>query len=794
MTGRTETGIGASLPRLEDLPLLLGKGKYFADLKRPGQLHVFFLRSIHAHARIKSIDTRHAEELPGVVAVVTGDMIKNELLPLPQPSVTADLPGRKPTFWPLAVNKVIFHGEPVVAVVAEDPYVAEDALELIEVDYEPLPYVGDMEAALSPASPIVHDGWDSNQIFHIDFHSDRSESEHKEYVKRVAELIETAPHVIKQRYRVHRCGVTPMEPRGVLAEWDDTDGLMVWITSQRPHMDRYVFADVMSLPVSKVRVVAPVDQGGGFGVKAAIYREPMLITYLAKKLRRPVRWLETREENLMTVGQERDQIHDLELAADEDGKIIAARDMGMADAGDGCAGMYWGYNMPLVGAARFPNAFDIPFCEVQMRVAVTNKAVLSPARGLGIYPTRFALDRAIDMMARKIGMEPSDLRRKNLITELPAKLSTGITYDSGDFRKTYDRLIELANLPTFRKEQEIARKEGRYIGFGIGVGAEPSGVHSRRYIVNTGTPAYAATDVRIDHRGGVTVYYGDAPHGQSHKTVIAQVVSSELGVPPQDVTVIYGDTQTTPYSTGTVAARGASLVMSSVAVACRELRQKMIRIFAHDHKANPEYSDYEFSNGQVRHKTSDNLRSGFAELAYRIVVNSIDLPPGETGSLEQKAVFENDFGMVAFSAHGAFVEVCSKTGRIKILKYITSDDAGVVLNPQILVGQIEGGVIQGISNFLFEEYVYDENGQQFSTTLSNYKIASAADVPAIDVYHDAGSYCPNTPLGARAMGEGCIGAVPGALGNAISDALQPFGVEIVETPVTPAKILKLIRG
>lgn len=792
MSGNDAGWIGHSLPRKEDAPILRGKGKYFADITLPRQLHLFFLRSPHAHARIRAIDIEEAAKMRGVVSVVTGQMIRDELLPLPQPSVTAELPGRMPQFWPLAIDKVRFHGEPVAAVVAEDPYLAEDALEAIEVDYEILPYVGDIAEALEPTAPLVHEDWKDNEIFNFRYAGERSPAEHAEHVAEVERRLRDAPHVIRQRFRGHRCGVTALEPRGALAEWDETQGLTVWLTSQRPHIDRYVFADVMQLSSMYVRVIAPPQQGGGFGMKAAIYREPMLVCHLARRLGRPVRWLETREENLLSVGQERDQIHDVELAADENGLIVAARDHAMADAGDGCAGMYWGYNMPMLAGIRFPNAYDIPYCDVSMRVAVTNKAVLSPARGLGIFPVRFAIDRAIDMLAHRMKVEPAVLRRKNLISSLPAKLATGITYDSGDFLKTYDRLMELIDLPGFRERQKRAWREGRYIGLGIGVGAEPSGVESRRYVRNTGTPAYAPIDVRVEPRGHVVVYHGDAPHGQGQETTIAQIVASELGVDPENVKVIYGDTLTTPYTTGTVASRGASYVLPAVALACRGLRSKIVRILAHDAGISASDDDFSFRDGQIIYLKSDNIRRSFVEMAQRIIVRPLNLPEGETGTLEQKAVFEAPQGMICFSAHAAFVEVCSRTGRVTLDRYVTSDDAGVVINPQIVEGQIEGGVIQGISNFFFEEYVYDDEGQQLSSTLENYKIATASDVPTIEIYHDAGTPCPTNPLGTRAIAEGCIGPVPGALGNAISDALLPLGIEIAAMPVRPATLLKIM--
>jgi carbon-monoxide dehydrogenase large subunit len=783
-------GIGARLTRQEDIPILRGEGRYFADISIAGQLHVMFLRSQHAHARIISIDVSGAKEMPGVVAVVTGEMIRTEMLPLPQPSLAGGLPGRKPKFWPLAVEKVKFHGEPVAAVVAETPYLAEDALDAIFVDYEPLPYIGDVEAALDPASLRVHDDWPDNQIFQSHFQANRSLDEHAAHKEEADRRIAQAPFFVRQRFRTHRCGITALEPRGALAVWDRADGLTMWMTTQRPHLQRISVAEVLKLPQTKVRVITPPNQGGGFGMKASVYREPLLVAYLARHLRRPVRWLETREENLMSAGQGRDQIHDLELAADADGKLLALRDKFYTDAGDGCLGGTWGYAMPMIGGLRLPNAYDIPFCDIHLRVGVTNKASLCPARGFGVYAPRFSLERALDMLARKVGIEPAELLRRNLITTFPARLSTGLGYSNGDFVKTFERLMELVDIPAFRKLQKEAWSQGRYIGFGISTGVEVSGVDNSSYVSTTGGPSYATVDLRVNADGHVTVAYGDGPTGQGSRTTISQVVAEEFGINPEHVTVMEGDTHTTTYSPGTVTGRGASMVLPAVALACRDLKKKMVRVITKDAAIVATDDEFVFADGYITYRGDGNLRRSFAELAHRIVIRAVDLPAGDTGGLDQRSVFEATRGNICFSAHAAFVEVSPDTGRVKITRYVTSDDAGVIVNPLIVEGQIQGGVTQGISNFFFEEYVYNDQGQQMSSTLEAYKIATAADVPRIEIHHDAWTANPTNPLGTRGIGEGCIAPVPGALANAISDALSPLGIDITDLPVRPNTLFR----
>jgi aerobic carbon-monoxide dehydrogenase large subunit len=786
--------VGRQFNRKEDHRLTTGKGQYFADMTVPGMLHLVFVRSARAHARIKRIDCSAARKLPGVVAVVTGADIKDQIKPLPQPVVVPALPARYPTFWPLAVGKVKFHGEPIAAVIARDRYVAEDAANLVEVDYEALPYVGDMEDALKPGAPVVHDGWPDNEMFALTFTGGATPETQAANDAEVERLIKSAEVVVKQRYRVHRCGVTPLETRGALATWDDGDGMTAWITTQRPHIDRLAMSDVLDIPAEQMRVIAPRDQGGAFGVKAPFYREPILVCYMARKLKRPVRWLETREEHLMSVSQERDQIHDLEVGATKEGRIIALRDRGLADNGDGCEGVYWGYLMPFLGAALLPNAYDVAKCDIKIRVACTNKAVLSPARSFGAYPTRFAIERAIDKIARRIGKDPADVRRLNFIRSLPHVTATGVNYDSGDFLKVWDHLLKIIDLPKFRTEQQAARLQGRYIGVGFGVGAELSGVASSVLVPMENQPGYGAATVRLDPRGKVLVFEGDAPGGQGHETTMAQVVAQEFGIHPNDVIVTHGDTGTTPFGSGTIGARAGSYTVSAISIACRFLKKKIAVIMAHDLKLDADPADFVFADGQIVFTRDNNVRKTFREMVERIIMAPLNLPQGETGGLEHTAFFEADAPMICFSAHAAFVDVDVKTGQFKITRYVTSEDVGTVINPQIVEAQVQGGVVQGISNCLFEQFVYDENGQQLTSNFENYKLATAADVPSVEVHHEAGTPCPHTPLGSRGLGEGIPGAVPGAMTNAVCDALAPFGIEIDELPLRPDRIWRALQA
>ena len=787
-----ETWVGRTVRRKEDLRLLTGRGQYIGDIRVPGMVDLVFVRSAHAHARIRRIDTAAAKAMPGVLAVITGEDIRHELKSMPVPVVVPALPARYPKFWPLAVDKVKFHGEPVAAVIATDRYLAEDAAEAIEIDYEPLPYVGNPEAARAPGAPKVHEDWPDNEIFSLGFTGGTTEEEIAKHDAEVDRLIRTAPVVVKQRFRVHRVGVTPMEPRGAIAAWEPADGMTCWVTTQRPHIDRLALAEILDLPTNMMRVIAPRDQGGGFGVKAPFYREPILVAWAARRLGRPVRWLESREEHLMTVSQERDQVHDLEVAADQNGRIVALRNRGVADNGDGCEGVYWGFLMPFLGSALLTSSYDIPKSDIKLKVYVTNKAALSPGRSFGAYPTRFAIERMIDLVARRVGKDPAEVRRLNMIRELPYVTPTGVNYDSGDFLKVFDNLLAKVDLAGFRREQAEARKQGRYLGIGFGTGPELSGVASVVLVPMENQPGYGAATVRVDARGKVQVLEGDAPQGQGHETVFAQVVAEEFGLQPADVITSTGDSNTTPFGSGTIGARAGSYTVSAVALACREIKKKIARIMAHDANIQADVEDFEFARGYVTYRKDPVIRKSFPEIAHRVIMAPLNLPSGEQAGLEATAFFEADKPMICFSCHAAIVEVDVNTGRFKILRYVTSEDVGRMINPQIVEGQVQGGVVQGLSNAMFEEFVYDENGQQLTATFEHYKLATAADVPHIEVT-EACTPCPYTPLGTRGLGEGIPGPVPGALANAVCDALQPLGVEIFELPLRPTSVWKAIQ-
>jgi carbon-monoxide dehydrogenase large subunit len=784
--------IGAKFKRKEDHRLTTGRGQYFGDIKVPGALELVFVRSNRAHARIKSIDTVAAKAMPGVVDVITGDDIRH-FKSLSQPVLRALVPAHFPDWYMLEIDTVRHYGAPVAAVIARDRYIAEDAAETVLIDYEDLPYVGGAEEALAPGAPTVYGDWDDNLILELDFTGGNTPEEQATNVDQVDQILRASEHMISQRYRVHRCGATPMEPRGCMAKWDTSDGLTLWSTSQRPHIERVALSDLLDLPSSKIRIIPPRDAGGGFGVKAPVYRETVVVAYAAMKLDRPVRWQENRQEHLTCVGQERDQIHYVDVGFDNDGRITALRTRGFADNGDGANGVYHGFVMPMTGAFLFPNTYDVPRADIQIKIAVTNKPALTPARSFGAYPTRFAIERTLDKIAAAVGKDPAEVRLLNFIQETPFTTVTGFYLDSGSIVAVFKDLMAHMDYRGFRAAQVKARAEGRYIGIGFGTGAEFSGIPSVDFVPMENQPGYGAATVRLDPRGHAIVYIGDTTQGQGHETTTAQVVAHEFGIHPDDVTLIRGDTELTPFGSGTVAARSGPYTMNAVAKACRVLKEKIATIVAHDMGLNAGIDDFEFAGGFVTYTRDDNIKQTFREVTERIIMAPINLPPGMEAGLEHTTFFDTDHGLMAFCAHAATVEVNPDTGQFKILRYAACEDVGTIINPLVVEGQIHGGAVMGISNALYEQFVHDENGQMLTADLENYKLITAVEAPTIEIVHSDNGPCPFTPLGTRGVGEGTPGPVPGALANAVTDALSPFGVEVNELPIRPDKLWRMIR-
>jgi carbon-monoxide dehydrogenase large subunit len=775
--------VGQSLKRKEDRRLIIGDGQYLPDLVLPRMVIMGLVRSIHAHAKITRIDTTKAAAFPGVSAVITGDefatwdSILNDLS-------TPNLPGetKRPIYWPLARGEVKYVGDPIVAVAARDKYILEDALELVDIDYDPLPVVVDPEQALQPGAPRLYPEWGDNILYHQHITAGDASA-----------AFAQADVVLSERFRCHRTGGQPMETRGCLAIYNPAEGLTLWLTTQRPHIQRHLLAEYLKIPHDKLRVIMPKDMGGAFGTKAPLYREEMIACHLAMKLRRPVKWVETRRESLMNVGQGRDQIHQLELALKKDGTILAVRDKILADCGDARTAIYVGFAMPFLGAMYLINGYDIPVVDIDLTCVVTNKASLTPSRAFGSFAGRFAIDRIVELAANALKIDPVQIRLKNAIKTFPHVSAVGVNVDSGDFLGAFAKACTALQYDQFRTEQAEAWKQGRYLGVGFCMGVEISGVPSEVLVPMERQPGFGVATVQFDAHGKVQVAEGDSPHGQGHETTIAQAVAGELGISPDDVYVTYGDTHSGPFSAGTIGSRGASYTLSAAVLAARALRPKMSRIAAHLLHVEAAEDEFEFRDGYVALSRDLTKRVPIKQIAEVALLSPTALPPGMEAGLEHTSHFEAQAaGMHSCNVHAAMVEVFPDTGAFKILRYVAVDDAGAPINPMVVRGQVHGGVAMGIGNACFEEFLYDENGQQLTTTLMDYHLPSALDLPNIEtIEHNVPS--PHTPLGSKGKGEGTPGMVPAALANAIEDALRPFNVKITQLPLTPERIWRLIQ-
>lgn len=780
--------VGRSVKRKEDVRLLRGEGQYIADMQLPRMLHLRFIRSTHAHARLLSIDLSRALDVPGVVAGFTGqDLLDNGMRPIfDVPSLIIPVPGDlriPPTSTPLAVDKVVFHGEPFAVLLAEDKYALEDAAELVHVDYEPLPIVLDPEEALKEESPRVYEEWPDNVVYRSMMGNDASEAFAK------------ADVVIEERFSVPRTGCSPMELRGAISTWSEDAGLKHWSTTQRPHPLRAALSEVLRIPDHKVRVVAPKDQGGHFGTKAPLAREDFVVALVARMVRRPVRWIETREEHFRAgVGQERGQVHYLQLAATRDGKILGLRDRCIADVGDANQADYMGISYPITGCAWMPSVYDIPFVEIEVVCVATNKPALTPSRGFGALPARFALDRTIDLLAKELGLDRVEVYRKNLVTKFPHVTPTGQFYDSGDYVGGFDKAVELVDVAQVRRRQAALREQGRYIGVGFGTETEISGVSSKVFVEVQGKPGYGAATVKVSATGKILAFHGDAPGGQSHETTMSQVLADEFGLTPDDVMLEYGDSSTTPYGMGSIGNRMGSYTVSAGVLAARVLKQKMAAVAAHDLGLDAGPDEFSFSRGEIVW-TKDPRRSiSFEAVARHLILQPLNLPAGVEAGLEHTAYYEpppDIPAMFGAAFHAAVVEVDPASGEFTVLRYLVVDDAGRLINPRVVEGQVQGGVVMGIGNTIFEEFVYNDRGELQNPTLMDYLMPSAADVPHVEC-HDYSVRTPHNPLGSRGKGEGAPGPVPGTLANAIDDALAPFGVRMTDLPLRPERIWKAI--
>src|SRR6058998_1136341 len=766
---------GAAVRRREDPRFLRGEGRFLDDVRVAGLLHVAFLRSPYAHAMIRAIRTERARAAPGVVAVFTFADLESWMKPLPlfgapPPGLAAAIAFeiRQAPQFALCRDRARYVGEIVAMVVAESRARAEDAAEAIEVDWEPRPVVTDMRQAAEPGTPLVHEAWGTN--VGVGF---------THAIGDVEAAFAGADVVMSETFQIQRYVGMPLEPRGAVAVWDRRDGtLTTWNSTQVSHFVQQGLAGALGLPHHKVRVIAP-DLGGGFGTKASGYPEDHLVPIAAIVLGRPVKWVEDRREHMMSAAHVRHQIHAISLAARRDGTILGLRDRIWLDLG---AYNVWGIVLPYNTVAHLIGPHRIRNMRVDVQGVTTHKTPNAPYRGAGRPETVFAMDRAVDCLARELQIDPAEIRRRNYIRAdelpydfgMPYRDGNPLVYDTGDFPAALEQALAAAGYKEFRSEQGRLRAQGVYRGIGI------SG-----YVEGTAIGPFEGATVKLDLHGRVVVATGAVNSGQGHETSFAQVAADALGVPLDWVTVSGGDTAAVPFGIGTFASRSAVTAGNSIADACQVVRGKLVSAAATLLEAAPE--DVELEDGRAFVRGSPQKELDLARVV-QASIPTFAAPGVASPDFEASAYHHVPTVTYASAVHVAQVEVDVETGGVKLLRYVVAHDCGKVINPVIVEGQIHGGVAQGVGGALFEEMVYDESGQLLTGSLMDYAVPKADDLPQIETVH-LEFPSPRNPLGAKGLGEGGAISPPAAIANAIEDALAPFGVRITETPVTPARIL-----
>ncbi len=762
-----------SVRRPQDVRLLTGRGTYIADIHRPHMAHMAVLRSRHAHAWIVRLDASAAEKMPGVLAVVTGAEIADKVGPLP---VLREGPHLKSRDYPvLPTDKVIYVGQPLAAVVAESRYLAEDALEAIAVDYEPLPVVMDVMAAMQPEAPLIHETWGDNIANALIHRPDG-----------VEETLRGSDVVLTRTFRIGRCTALPLEGRGVVAEYDEPSGrLTLWYASQAPHLFRTYLAAMIGFPETRIHVITK-DVGGGFGLKIHYYPEEVLAVLLTLRLKRPVRWIEDRLESFLGSVHAREQVIELTVGGRRDGRITAIKAKIVGDVG---AHLHTKGSGPIgVTAESLVGCYDVAAYAVEAYSVVTNKVPFGSYRGFGAPQAYIALEGMLDLLAHALGLDPAELRLRNLLRpeRLPHRTPLGSLLDSGDYPACLRRLLTLGKYQKLREEQvRRHRQGGKLLGVGMAVPLQMGGYGScqemreRLGIINGG---YEAAHVRVEPTGRVTLASGLVEIGQGINTALAQLCAQELGVDIEAVDVVMGDTELTPYSAyGTAANRGAVVGGVATLQAARLVREKVLALAAHRLEAH--VNDLEMSQGAVRVKGVPDRRIPLAVLARDAYMGQ-HLPPGMEPGLEARYLYDQEHGSWSYAAYLAVVEVDPETWTVVPREIFVVHDCGTPINPRLIEGQIRGGAVQGLGEALYEQLVYDENGQLLSGTLMDYLLPTVHEVMPIAIEHMV-TPSPFSANGAKGAGDGGVVGVPAALICAVADAVRPLGIEVTQCPITP---------
>ena len=769
-----DTGFGASAKRKEDPALLRGEGRYVDDIHLPGMLHAAFVRSPYAHAKVGRIDKSAALAVPGVHAVLVfadlPDSVQRQTLPLLVPH-----PAIKQPFMPYALVKdeACYVGEPIACVIAESRYIAEDAAQLVEVDYEPLGAVNDCRAALEPASPLAHANGETNVAARFPVR-----------VGDADRVFAGAKHVFREKIFQHRGGPFFIECRGAVATRDAASAaLTFYVSSQGSHRIKRCLLDMLDLGDNEVRVVTP-DVGGGFGPKGSFYPEYVNVTVATMLLGRPVKWIEDRRENFLATHQERDQYWDMEIAVDANAKILGVRGQLVHETG---AYVPWGIVLPWITATTVPGPYVIPHFKLDVLSVFTNKIQTTPVRGAGRPEAVVTMERLMDRVACELELDPAEVRRRNFIQPEQMPYNVGIifrdgrpvTYDSGDYPACQAAALEASDYPGFAERRSQARAQGRYLGIGISNAVEA-----------TGLGPYESATVRVATNGRIVIYTGATPQGQGHKTTLAQIAADQLGVDIDRIEVVTGDTAGVALGIGTFAARTAVNAGSSVHVAAVEVAAKAKKLAAGMMECVEE--DLELADGYVRLKSAPDVRKSLREIAVKSIgMPGFSMAGGLPPGLEHTAHFTPEQSVYSNGTHVAEVEVDIETGAVKILRYTVAHDCGRVINPLVVDGQVIGGVAHGVGNALYERMVYDDNAQPLSMNFGEYLLPLATDVPRVDLVH-LETPSPLNPLVIKGAGEG--GTIPAiaAIASAVENALAPFDVKVSEVPISPQRIVELL--
>jgi carbon-monoxide dehydrogenase large subunit len=770
--------VGRSIKPRKDLQILKGAASYTDDLKLPDMVYAAFLRSPYAHARIKSIDVTRARELSGVVYVLTGRETARQLVYWMQK------PGmRTPERLSLATDKVRFVGEPVVAIAATSRAIAEDAIELVDIEYEPLPVVVDAERSLQePGDALLYEEWGDNILFHDEHKSPGTE-----------DIFQKADVIVKERLVSNRYSPTPIETRGIVSSYDrNEETLLIYASTQFPHVLRTFLSQTLDFAENKIRVIAP-KVGGGFGIKSAVFQDEVSTVILSMKLGRPVKWIEDRKEHLLIAGHERQQVHYVEAAFKKDGTLLAVRDKVIADFGS--SGTFWTEVQPaMLTVASIPGPYRLRYYDFELWCVVTNKAPCGPHRGFGRPVAAYVIERMMDIAARKLGLDPVEIRLRNMLEakELPWTTPIGVVYDTGNYQDVLKRTLKLAQYDQLKREKENATGQPRFLGVGIASYVEYTAPASSRLQGPLGWAVGGWESCRLtaDPSGKVTAYLGMAGQGQAHETVFAQIISDALGVKFEDVVVDEGDTKFSPYGFGAWASRGTVTTGGACIKASRKMKAKVLSIAAY--LLNETMDALEIrdsliqSRKEPRHKTIS-----FKEVADVSLRFCSKLPPGMEPGLDVISFYEPDAPTTcSYATHLAVVEVDKETGSAKLIKYVIVDDSGVLVNPLTAHGQVHGSLAHGIGGAMLEELVYTKEGQLASSTFVDYLLPTADFMPQVVV--DSIEIPSLTLGGFKGLGEGAAIPTAAAITNAIDDALSTFNTKFLELPAKPEMILSLI--